>query len=160
VTIRASVAAALLLPLVLTWACEAGPTEEKVGCGFLTPRLAKEAVGPTVESRHTTHGCRLTDPADRRNHLTIVTGPAVDAESSMRRRCSGGWVYAGTPDKFEPACIVRTAKAQVTVMVSDWAGLKVQVALGRDPETMRDDAEQILDISRDVAAHVGDGTTP
>jgi hypothetical protein len=78
----------------------------------------------------------------------------------MRRRCSGGWVYAGTPDKFEPACIVRTAKAQVTVMVSDWAGLKVQVALGRDPETMRDDAEQILDISRDVAAHVGDGTTP
>ena len=149
----------LLLPLALIGGCRPSSpdsAEEQVGCGILTPKLAREAVGQKVASRRTKTGCMLTDPADGRNHLTIVVGETVDAESFMRRRCTGGWVYAGTPAYYQPACITRTANRQTTVMVSDWDGLKVQVELGRNPETMRDDAEQILDISRDVAAHVND----
>lgn len=154
---------ALLLTLVLLGGCQPDSTEDKdmkemVGCGIVTPQLAREAVGQSVDSRRTRHGCRLSDPADSRNHLTIVTGQEVDAETFMQRRCSGGWVYAGTPEKFAPACITRTASFQNTVMVSEWDGLKVQVELGRDPQSMSDDAERILDISRDVAAHVGDST--
>jgi hypothetical protein len=161
VMIRTSTVVALLLPLALSGGCQPGSSEEaedRVGCGILTPRLAREAVGRTVDSRGIHHGCRLTDPADRRNHLTILTGQAVDAESFMQRRCSGGWVFAGTPEKFVPACITRSANFQTTVMVSEWDGLQVQVELGRSPENMSDDAEQTLDISRDVAAHMRDGT--
>ena len=156
-TIRTSTVVALLLPMVLIGGCQSDSAEDEIGCGILTPRLAKQAVGQAVDSRRTQGGCRLTDPADSRNHLTIVTGQAVDADSFMQLRCSGGWVYAGTPERFEPACITRTAHAQTTVMVSEWDGLKVQVELGRDPEHMSDDAEQILDISRDVAAHLATG---
>jgi hypothetical protein len=156
VMMRALTVEALLLTLVLMGGCQPDSTqdEDMVGCGILTPQLARDAVGRSADSRRTHHGCRLTDPADSRNHLTIVTGQAIDAESFMQRRCSGGWVYAGTPEKFLPACITRTARFQTTVMVSDWDGLKVQVELGRDPDSMSDDAEKILDISRDVAAHI------
>lgn len=163
VTILTPSAVALLLSLVvLVGGCQpdsaedAEDAEDTVGCGILTPRLAREAVGQAVDSRRTETGCSMIDPADPRNHLTILTGQAVDAEAFMRRRCSGGWVYAGTPEKFEPACITSTPKGQTTVMVSDWDGLDVQVELGRNPETIRDDAEQILEISRDVAAHMSD----
>jgi len=158
---RASTVMAWLLPLVLVGGCQpdsAENAEDLVGCGMLTPRLVRDAVGRTVDSRAIHHGCRVTDPADSRNHLTIVTGPTVDAKAFGQRRCSGGWVFAGTPDKFVPACITRTANFQTTVMVSEWDGLKVQVELGRNPESMSDDAEEILDISRDVAAHVDDRT--
>jgi hypothetical protein len=152
VTIRTVIVAALLLPVLA--GCTHDSAEQAVGCGILTPRLAWEAVGQRVDSRRIHHGCRLTDPADRRNHLTILTGQVVDPQSFMQRRCSGGWVFAGTPERFESACITRTANFQTTVMVSEWDGLKVQVELGRNPETMSDDAEEILDISRDVAEHL------
>lgn len=156
-TTLSSTGAALLLPLVLLGGCRHGADEEKIGCGIVEPGLVRDAVGPNVDSRRTDHGCRLADAADRRNYLTIVSGPGVDAESFARQRCSGGWVYAGTPEKFAPACITKTANTQTTSMVSEWDGLKVRVELGRNRDTSRDDAEQILDISRDVAAHVGDG---
>jgi hypothetical protein len=162
VTIRTPALVALLLPLGLISGCQldsAEEAEEDVGCGIVTPRLAIEAVGPKVDSRRTELGCSMVDPADPRNHLTIVTGQAVDQDSAMDRRCSGGWVYAGTPEKFEAACITSTAQGQTTVMVSKWDGVNVQVELGRNPRTIHDDAEQILEISRDVAAHLRGSTS-
>jgi hypothetical protein len=71
------------------------------------------------------------------------------------RACSEGWVYAGTPEKYTPACQESSDGSARTQLLVRWADYVMHVTVGRETRDWAGDPEQALAISRTVARRLG-----
>jgi hypothetical protein len=72
-----------------------------------------------------------------------------------RRSCSEGWVYAGTPDKYTPACQETVDGHGRTQLFVRWQPYLLHVTIGRSGRDWGGDPEQALALSRIVAQRLG-----
>ncbi len=71
------------------------------------------------------------------------------------RACNAGWVYAGTPDKYAPACQQTRHGRSRTVLLARWGRYVVRVAIGRPDRNWGGDPEIALAMTEQVAARLG-----
>ena len=71
------------------------------------------------------------------------------------RSCSEGWVYAGTPEKFTPACQDTVDGHGRTQLIVRWQPYVMHVTIGRSGRDWAGDPERALTISRQLALRLG-----
>ena len=142
-----------------------GP-DTPVGCGMVDARDLAGLLGPDLTS--TTGGglARLRTEGRPASCRTVASGePArfvavgvVRHPSPMRLPpldCNGGWVYAGTPDKYAPACQHSRGGRSTTVLLARWEKYVVRVTVGRTDRDWAGDPEIALRLSEQVATRLG-----
>jgi hypothetical protein len=159
-------ALALLLVAALCGACRNTAEATPAGCGLVAPRHLSALVGDDVSARTTGSlkalvedgkptGCRTTSTADRRRYVDIEVQRHPDPYRLPQRSCNAGWVYAGTPDAYAPACQETTAKGSRTVLVAREGDYLLHVTIGRADRQWAGDPELALALSDEVAEHLG-----
>lgn len=160
----------------------AGPdrTAPPPGCGITAPRLLTGLLGPGARSvsegslaalrragtpatcRTTSRPARTASPAGpgpagraRSVSIRVVRHPAPLTLPSLD--CDQGWVYAGTPRKYVPACQQGRGRGGRTVLLARWGDYVVRVDIARDNRAWGGDPELGLALSRDVARRLGVG---
>lgn len=143
------------------------------GCGMTAPRLLTGLLGPAARSA--AHGdltalrrdgtaatCVTTSSTGaaggtgtraRRVTVRVVRHPAPLTLPSLD--CDQGWVYAGSPEKYVPACQQGRGRGGRTLLLARWGDYVVRVDIARDNRAWGGDAELGLALSHDVARRLG-----
>lgn len=146
------------------------------GCGMTAPRLLTGLLGPAARSA--AHGgltalrrdgtaatCVTTTSTDapgstggtgtraRRVTVRVVRHPAPLTLPSLD--CDQGWVYAGSPEKYVPACQQGRGRGGRTLLLARWGDYVVRVDIVRANRAWGGDAELGLALSHDVARRLG-----
>ena len=171
---RAMKVAGVLLLVLLAAGCtgqpSAGPSSSPsglpAGCG-LVPRskivgllgeevtaVARGSVGSLVRRRSPLR-CRTTVPGQPERFVTITAQHHPAPFDLPTRACSAGWVYAGTPDKFAPACQQSGNGHGTTQLVVRWQPYVMRVSIGRADREWGGDPEAALALSRSLARRLG-----
>ena len=173
-TKRAGVgAAAALVVLGLAAGCSGGSdrsdgdeTGTPTGCdmvpagkvvGLLGQDLDTTAHGTLdgLRSKHAKAVCRSVVPGHPERSVTITAEYHPKPYELPKRSCSAGWVYAGTPDKFTPACQETVDGHGRTELVVRWQPYLMHVVIGRSDRDWGGDPERALAMSRIVAQRLG-----
>ena len=72
-----------------------------------------------------------------------------------RGACNEGWVYAGSPDKYAPACQATHHGRSRTVLLARWDEYVVQVTVTRPDRAWGGDPELALRMTEQVATRLG-----
>jgi hypothetical protein len=72
-----------------------------------------------------------------------------------RGECSQGWVYAGAPDKYAPACQQYAAGRGTTELIVRWQPYLMKLTIGRSDRQWGGDPELALAMSRALAQRLG-----
>lgn len=147
-----------------------GRAAPPLGCGMTAPRLLTGLLGPAARSA--AHGgltalrrdgtaatCVTTSSAGgtgtraRRVTVRVVRHPAPLTLPSLD--CDQGWVYAGSPEKYVPACQQGRGRGGRTLLLARWGDYVVRVDIARDNRAWGGDAELGLALSHDVARRLG-----
>ncbi len=167
--------AALLLPVLLALlaGCTgAGSTPRAqatppVGCGMLAPRLLAGLLGPHARSaRGGSLDALRHDGAPATCRSTAVTGGRASSVAVRVVRhpeplalpaldCNQGWVFAGTPAKYVPACQQSVGRGGRTVLLARWGAYIVRVVIAREDRSWGGDPELGLALSEGVARRLG-----
>jgi hypothetical protein len=163
-------AAAALLALAGTaGGCSGGPGDRAgtpTGCdmvpagkvvGLLGAHVDTTAHG-TLDRLRTTHAravCRSVVPGHPERSVTITAEYHPQPYELPRRSCSAGWVYAGTPEKYTPACQETVDGHGRTELVVRWQPYLMHVVIARSDRSWGGDPEQALAMSRIVAQRLG-----
>lgn len=151
---------------------------DRPGCGVVAPARVVGLVGTAVAV--TSHGSL---DGLRRDHRRLVCttvaadrpgqparpGRAGRAARSVRvvatyhpapyrlprRACQAGWVFAGSPDKYAPACQQGLGRGGRTRLVVRWQPYLMTVTVDRPDRGWGGDPEIALAISRDLARRLG-----
>lgn len=147
------------------------------GCGLTAPRLLTGLLGPGARS--VAEGsltalrrdgapatCRTTgrdaghDGGGRARSVRIraVRHPAPLTLPSLD--CDQGWVYAGSPRKYVPACQQGRGRGGRTVLLARWGDYVVRVDIARDNRAWGGDPELGLALSHDLARRLGVAARP
>jgi hypothetical protein len=155
-----------LLGLLLVAGCNdsAGPAPAGTppGCGMVPPGRVVGLVGTDVDS--TRHGS-LTDLRTRHRTATCTTTDRAHPERSVRivaryhpkpmrlpsTGCGAGQIFAGTPDKYAPACQEIAGSRHTTRLTVRWQPYVIQVTVSRLDPYWAGDAELGLAMSRLLA---------
>jgi hypothetical protein len=166
-------AAAAVVALGLAAGCS-GPTDSSgsdatgtpTGCdmvpagkvvGLLGQDLDTTAHG-TLDGLRTKHAkavCRSVVPGHPERSVTITAEYHPKPYELPKRSCSAGWVYAGTPEKFTPACQETVDGHGRTELVVRWQPYLMHVVIGRSDRDWGGDPERALAMSRIVAQRLG-----
>ncbi len=169
---RMRVAAATILGILaaaaLVGGCSAAPQPvPAAGCGVLSPRLLAGLVGPgatsteygslaTLRRDGTPAVCRTHAAAGRPARTVVVRAVRHPAPLPLPAlECDQGWVYAGTPDKYVPACQQSVGRGGRTVLLARWGVYVVRVTIAREDRSWGGDPELGLALSEDVARRLG-----
>lgn len=164
---RACTAAAAALLIGLTApACAADQPRTEAGCGLVEAADVTALTGPDTHSGTTgsvarlkedgeTLSCRTTSTADERRYVAIEVERHPDPFRLDGRSCNAGWVYAGTPEAYAPACQETTAKGSRTMLVARAGDYLVHVTIGRPDRKWAGDPEVALAMSDQVKARLG-----
>lgn len=169
---RAAATSALLGPAgllaVLCAGCTGpGPgTAAAPGCGLVPRSAVVGLLGPHVSTRtegtlaglrtgHAALECRTTVPGHAERYVTIRAQYHPRPLQLPARSCSAGWVYAGTPQKFTPACQDSVSGHGRTQLFVRWQPYVMHVTIGRQDRSWGGDAEVALAMSRSLARHLG-----
>jgi hypothetical protein len=166
-------ATVLLLAGLLTAGCTsssgsgpAGSSASAPGCGMLPAAKVVGLLGsgststPTgslarLRSDHVRAGCRSVVPGHPDRAVTVVADYHPAPYPLPRKACSAGWVYAGTPEKFTPACQETVHGHGRTQLVVRWQPYLVRVTIDRPDRGWGGDPETALAMSRVLAQHLG-----
>ncbi|MGZ4493710.1 MAG: hypothetical protein ACXVWU_03320 [Nocardioides sp.] len=169
-----AVAAAGLLVCALAAGCDAGPRAEApstapstaLGCGMVEPRDLVGLLGPGATSTRTGDlaalrerghpaWCRTVSAADPTRSVTVRVVRHPAPLPLPRSACSAGWVYAGTPDKYAPACQSSHGGRSRTVLLARWQEYVVEVTVTRPDRSWAGDPEVALRMTEQVATRLG-----
>lgn len=166
-------AAAALVVLGLATGCSGSPdssdggdTATPTGCdmvpagkvvGLLGQDLDTTAHGTLdgLRSKHAKAVCRSVVPGHPERSVTITAEYHPKPYELPKRSCSAGWVYAGTPEKFTPACQETVDGHGRTELVVRWQPYLMHVVIGRSDRNWGGDPERALAMSRIVAQRLG-----
>ena len=137
-------AAVLLLLALTTAACSSGAPAAATppGCGLVPESRVVGLLGTDVRSRlsgsldglrtgHRRLTCFSTVPSHPERFVRVVAVHHPRPLQLPARSCSEGWVYAGTPDKYAPACQETVDGHGRTELVVRWQPYVVRVTVGR-----------------------------
>jgi hypothetical protein len=135
--------------------CDMVPTGKVVGLlgGDVTTTARGTLDG--LRSKHTKAVCRSVVPGHPERSVTIIAEYHPEPYQLPNRSCSAGWVYAGTPEKFTPACQETVAGHGRTELVVRWQPYLMHVVIGRSDRNWGGDPERALAMSRIVAQRLG-----
>ena len=160
----------VLAALALTAGCSGGSNGggagTPIGCdmvpagkvvGLLGGDVTTTARGTLDElrSKHTKAVCRSVVPGHPERSVTITAEYHPEPYELPKRSCSAGWVYAGTPEKFTPACQETVDGHGRTELVVRWQPYLMHVVIGRSDRNWGGDPERALAMSRVVAQRLG-----
>lgn len=170
-------ALALLLLAVFATGCTGSPSERPrapaagsssvpPGCdlvprsrvvGLLGKDIAARASGTLAALRdeHLTTTCRNTVPGRPERYVTVQADYHPKPLKLPSKSCSAGWVYAGTPQKFTPACQDALAGHGRTQLIVRWQPYVMHVTIGRSDRNWGGDPEVALAMSRALAQKLG-----
>jgi hypothetical protein len=137
-----------------------------VGCGMVESRDLVGLLGTDLRSTSTGSLDRLHDAGRPAACRTVATGePARFVAVRVVRHpapirlpeldCNGGWVYAGTPEKYAPACQRSAHGRSTTLLMVRWEKYVVRVTVGRTDRNWAGDPEVALRLSEQVADRLG-----
>jgi hypothetical protein len=159
--------AGLLVAVLCLTGCEANsPAATPVGCGMvpsgpvtglLGSDVASTATGTLTALRrdHRRAGCASVDRSEplRSVRFTAEYHPApVPLPAGA---CSDGWVYAGTPEKFTPACQDSDGRRSRTRLIVRWQPYVMRVTISRLDKSWAGDPEAALEMTRVAARRLG-----
>jgi hypothetical protein len=153
-----------LLALLSLTACSgnAAPAATPPGCGMVPSERVVGLVGKNVTSirqgsvsdlrtRHRAATCTTTNRTHPGRSLRIVARYHPKPLRLATTGCTSGQVFAGTPEKFAPACQAIIGKRHVTRLTVRWQPYVVEVTVSRLDPVWAGDAEQGLAMSRVLA---------
>ena len=161
-------AAVLLLVAALAAGCTGQAEKEATpgGCGLVPAERLTGLLGADVGASGTGSLHALRDQHTRVFCRTVATGHperyvTLRAEYHPRpyrlpaKACSEGWVYAGTPAKYTPACQETVHGHGRTELVVRWQPYLMHVVVGRSDRDWGGDPERALALSRVLAQRLG-----
>lgn len=162
---RTAVAAAILIGVTAP-GCDADQHQTEPGCGLVEAAEVTALTGPDTHSGTTgsvdrlrkdgeTLSCRTTSTADQKRYVAIEVERHPDPFTLDGKSCNAGWVYAGTPEAYAPACQETTASGSRTRLVARAGDYLVHVTIGRPDRKWAGDPEVALAISDQVAEQLG-----
>ena len=158
----------LLLGLVAAGCSNSSKAETPVGCGLVGRANVVGIVGSDVDTtargsvnglreRHQRVTCRNVDAKNPRRYVTITATYHPAPYTLPKKSCSAGWVYAGSPDKYAPACqeALRGSRESRTQLVVRWQPYLMHVTITRPDRNWGGDPEVALAMTRDLAQRLG-----
>ena len=142
------------------------PTDPGAGCGLVPAERVVGLLGDdlvttrrgslsALRERHTTVSCRSVVRGHPDRSVTLDAEYHPEPYRLPRKACSEGWVYAGTPEKYTPACQETVDGHGVTRLIVRWQPYVLHVTVGRSNRDWGGDPERALSISRIVAQRLG-----
>jgi hypothetical protein len=167
--------AGLVVVAAMASGCTAGhgtsPARESVraeppGCGLVPSRQVVGLLGASVavavrgsaddlRRRHRTLVCTNTVPRHPERFVTVRARYHPAPLQLPSRACAQGWVYAGTPGKFAPACQETRHGHGRTDLLVRWQPYVMEVTIGRSDRGWGGDPEVALAMSRVLARRLG-----
>ena len=156
----------LLAALVVAGCSSPAPRATPPGCGLI-PRSAvvgllgkdvetvRRGSVPDLRSGHRKASCRSSVPGRAERYVTVVAEYHPKPFRLPRTSCSEGWVYAGTPAKYAPACQRTVDGHGRTDLFVRWQPYLVHVTIGRTNSDWAGDPEAALAMSRSLARRLG-----
>jgi hypothetical protein len=158
---------ALLVVLATTAACQ-GPAETAEhgavppGCGLVDAGAFTGLLGSDLTASLDGSGSRLRHDGEPVACTTSAAGQPgsfvrltaehhPDPMQLPHLACNAGWVYAGTPEKYAPACQHAEGRGGRTVLLDRWGEYVVRVTIRRPDRNWAGDPEIALRLSRQLA---------
>jgi hypothetical protein len=158
----------VVLGLVVAGCSAASTADTAVGCGIVGSADIVGILGSHVDSvahgsvnglrsQHHEVTCRNVDANDTGRSVTISAAYHPAPYTLPKKSCSAGWVYAGTPEKYAPACqeTLRDKGQSRTQLVVRWQPYLMHVTIARRDRNWGGDPEVALAMSRDLAKRLG-----
>jgi hypothetical protein len=158
----------LVLGLVAAGCSSSSKAETPVGCGFVGRANIVGILGSGVDTvargsvqdlrrHHRPVTCRNVDTSDSRRSVTITATFHPAPYQLPKKSCSAGWVYAGSPEKYAPACQESQAGKRLssTELVVRWQPYLMHVTITRPDRNWGGDPEVALAMTRDLAQRLG-----
>ncbi len=108
-----------------------------------------------LREKHRALVCRNTVPEHRERYVTVEADYHPTPLKLPSKSCGAGWVYAGTPQKFTPACQESVAGHGRTQLLVRWQPYVMHVTIGRSDRNWGGDPEVALAMSRTLAQKLG-----
>jgi hypothetical protein len=152
--------------LVLTGCSGPSTATTPAGCGLVPSSQVVGLIGKSVDASlegsmhglreaHRTVTCRSTVPGHPERYVTIRAEYHPEPLRLPPKACAEGWVYAGTPGKYSPACQETVDGHGRTQLVARWQPYVMRVTVGRRDLDWAGDPETALAMSRVVARRLG-----
>lgn len=161
-TCTVALAVATAVATAVAAGCTSGARRPEPGCGMVTAGALAGLLGP--DTRSVAHGslarlrqdgtpasCTTTVPGHPERYVAVRAIRHPRPLRLPRRACSAGWVYAGTPDEYAPACQEGGRGGSRTVLLARWGEYVVRVTIGRSDRNWGGDPEVALAITERVA---------
>jgi len=157
-----------LLALLVITACGGSapePAATPPGCGMVPPERVVGLVAPDggdvtsirhgsltdLRTRHRTATCISTNRKHPGRWIRIVARYHPKPLRLPTTGCTSGQIFAGTPQKYAPACQAIVGNRHTTRLTVRWQPYVVQVAVSRLDPYWAGDAELSLAMSRLLA---------
>jgi hypothetical protein len=157
---------AVLVGVSLT-GCSSTPSARTApGCDLVPRSRVVGLLGKDVDA-HTTGtvtalrekrralACRNTVPGHRERYVTVEADYHPKPMRLPTKSCGAGWVYAGTPEKFTPACQDAVEGHGRTQLIVRWQPYVMHVTISRSDRNWGGDPEVALAMSRALAQRLG-----
>jgi len=118
-------------------------------------RDSSEGSPAALRSKHTEARCESTVPQHAERYVTVVAQYHPSPLRLPKKSCSAGWAYAGTPDKYAPACQDTVRSHGRTQLIVRWQPYVMHITIGRTDRDWAGDPEAALAMSRALAQHLG-----
>lgn len=142
-------------PSALPAGCDLVPRSKVVGLlGDDVHAVVRGSVTALTDRREPLR-CTTTVPGHPERFVTVSAQYHPAPFDLPTKSCSEGWVYAGTPDKFTPACQQADAGHGTTQLVVRWQPYVMRVWIGRADRSWGGDPEAALALSRALAQKLG-----
>lgn len=161
-------AAALLMLALVAAGCSTGssPAGTPTGCDMVPAGKVVGLLGENVRAvshgtleglrtQHTKAICTNVDPEHPRRYVRITAQYHPRPIQLPKKACSAGWVYAGTPEKYTPACQQTVDGQSTTQLIVRWQPYVMRVTISRLDRNWGGDPERALSMSRIVAQRLG-----
>ncbi len=136
------------------------------GCDLVQPSKVVGLLGETFEARatgsvaalrdaHTRATCRTTVPGHPERYVSVVADYHPQPFRLPAHGCNEGWVYAGTPGKYTPACQDTVHGHGRTQLFVRWQPYLMHLTIGRSDRNWGGDPEAALAMSRALAQKLG-----
>jgi hypothetical protein len=169
-----------LLVLLVVAGCSGGAAPEPAatppGCRMVPPARVVGLVGADgsdvtsirhgsleeLRTRHRTATCVTTNRTHPGRSVRIVARYHPKPLRLSTTGCTSGQIFAGTPEKYAPACQAILGRRHTTRLTVRWQPYVVQVTVSRLDPYWAGDAELGLEISRLLARrlHVAEAAGP
>jgi hypothetical protein len=136
------------------------------GCGLLPVSRVVGLIGNHVHStgsgsvqglraRHRVATCRSVVRGHPERYVALEARYHPQPFRLPKGECSEGWVYAGTPAKYTPACQQYADGRGTTELIVRWQPYLMKLTIGRENRDWGGDPERALAMSRTLAQRLG-----